>query len=154
MVQAAFDLINFGETPSITDALSLSRLKGRLRTIPISQLAYLLGGIGGQWTRYRCADPQLKQRVDLIGPSKVDPRQLGIAETGGWMTFAETSDRAELAYDLDLIEDADGNFGVVERPSAGGQARILLDTYLLGDARESMLAQHRLGEELRRCATP
>ena len=57
------------------------------------------------------------------------------------MTFVETEDlgRLELAHDVTL--DADGNLGVVERPVSDVRtARVLLDSYLLGDARMSAAA--------------
>lgn len=62
-------------------------------------------------------------------------------------TFAYPNifDRFELDHDVTL--DADGNLGVVQRPGADERiARILLDTYLLGDARQSAAAASALEE--------
>jgi hypothetical protein len=80
-----------------------------------------------------------------IGPSAVDAAQLGIVPGEGWLTFVQTDDldRYELEHDVTL--DADGNLGVVERPCIDDRpARILLDTYLLGDARQSTAAASEL----------
>jgi len=145
-VRAALELLDQGATDLATGTV-LSRLKGRLREIPVPQLAYLLGGIQGRWTRYRSADDHLRVHLDLIGPSKADAQQLGLAEEGGWMTFAEAENVADLEFDLGLLRDPSGNIGVIERAKTDGQARTLLDTYLLGDARESALA--RVALELR-----
>jgi hypothetical protein len=63
----------------------------------------------------------------------------------GWLTFVQTDDldRYELEHDVAL--DADGNLGVVERLCIDQRpARILLDTYLLGDARQSAAAASEL----------
>ncbi len=149
-VQVALDLLDHGETSSTTDALVLSRLQARLQSITIPQLAYLLGGIGGRWNRYRSADPRLNHLLTLIGPSKIDAQQLGIAHTGGWMTFAETDDVSDLEFDLELIEDPSGNVGLVQRTATAGPTRTLLDTFLLGDARESLLARQMLEGKLQR----
>ena len=62
-------------------------------------------------------------------------------------TFAYPNifDRFELDHDVTL--DADGNLGVVQRPSIDERtARILLDTYLFGDARQSAAAASALEE--------
>ena len=62
-------------------------------------------------------------------------------------TFAYPNifDRFELDHDVTL--DADGNLGVVQRPGIDERtARILLDTYLLGDARQSAAAASALEE--------
>jgi hypothetical protein len=60
-------------------------------------------------------------------------------------TFAYPNifDRFELEYEVAL--DADGSLGIVQRPSIDERtARILLDTYLLGDARQSAAAASAL----------
>jgi hypothetical protein len=62
-------------------------------------------------------------------------------------TFAYPNifDRFELDHGVTL--DADGNLGVVQRPGIDERtARILLDTYLLGDARQSAAAASALEE--------
>jgi hypothetical protein len=67
----------------------------------------------------------------------------------GWLTFVQTDDLNLFELDQDVILDADGNVGVIERSRVDDRvARILLDTYLLGDAHQSAAA----AEELRRRA--
>ena len=85
----------------------------------------------------------------------MDATQLGIVPGEGWLTFVQTDDldRYELEHDVTL--DADGNLGVVERPGIDDRpARILLDTYLLGNARQSAAAASALEERRPRSRTP
>ena len=106
-------------------------------------IAHAAGGLG-TWARYRGDAPYASIR---IGPSAVDATQLGIVPGEGWLTFVQTDDldRYELEHDVAL--DADGNLGVVERPCLDERpARVLLDTYLLGDARQSTAAASALEE--------
>lgn len=131
-----------------TTGTALSRLRGRLRQTTIPQLAYLVGGIAGRWNRYRSSETDLSNNLRLIGPSKANAHQLGLFEGTGWMTFAEVDNIADLEIDLGFLRDPSGNVGVVERARTDGESRTLLDTYLLGDARESSLAQHRLEAKL------
>jgi len=57
----------------------------------------------------------------------------------------QTDDLDRFEIDQDVILDADGNVGVIERSMVDDRvARILLDTYLLGDARQSAAAATEL----------
>ena len=118
-----------------------SRLKTRLSSLTARDIAHAAGGLG-TWSRYRGDVPSASIR---IGPSAVDAAQLGIVPGEGWLTCVQTDDldRYELEHDVTL--DADGNLGVVERLCIDERpARILLDTYLLGDARQSTAAASEL----------
>ena len=120
-----------------------SRLKARLSSLTARDIAHAAGGLG-TWARYRGDATAISTR---IGPSAVDATRLGIVPGEGWLTFIQTDDldRFELEHDVTL--DADGNLGVVQRPGADERiARILLDTYLLGDARQSAAAASALEE--------
>lgn len=75
--------------------------------------------------------------VHLIGPSAVDPADLGIVAGESWMRFAEVLDLDELEATQPVSADPDGDLVVIERPHDGRRARSLVDTYVLGDARES-----------------
>ena len=137
---AALDLLSNGHTERRA-ASERSRLKARRSSITASDIAHAAGGLG-TWARYRGDAPYASTR---IGPSAVDATQLGIVPGEGWLTFVQTDDldRYELEHDVTL--DADGNLGVVERLSIDERpARILLDTYLLGDARQSAAAASAL----------
>ena len=147
---AALDLLSNGRTERLA-ASERSRLKARLSSLTARDIAHAAGGLG-TWARY-CGDtPYASTR---IGPSAVDATQLGIVPGEGWLTFVQTDDldRYELEHDVTL--DADGNLGVVERPGIDDRpARILLDTYLLGNARQSAAAASALEERRPRSRTP
>jgi hypothetical protein len=139
---AALDLLSDGHTNRLT-ASERSRLKARLSSLTARDIAHAAGGLG-TWARYRgdALDASIR-----IGPSAVDAARLGIVPGEGWLAFIQTDnlDRSELEHDVTL--DADGNLGVVQRPSIDERtARILLDTYLLGDARQSAAAASALEE--------
>jgi hypothetical protein len=139
---AALDLLSDGHTDRLTGS-ERSRLKARLSSLTARDIAHAAGGLG-TWARYRGDALYASTR---IGPSAVDAAQLGIVPGEGWLTFIQTDDldRYELEHDVTL--DADGNLGVVERPCIDERpARILLDTYLLGDARQSTTAASALEE--------
>ena len=100
-------------------------------------MAHAAGGLG-PWARYRGDDVSGLVR---IGPSVVDQGRLGIVAGESWLTFVQTDDLDAFEIDRDVVLDADGNLGVVERANVDErEARILLDTYLLGDARLSAVA--------------
>jgi hypothetical protein len=139
---AALDLLSDGHTNRLA-ASERSRLKARLSSLTARDIAHAASGLG-TWSRYRGDAPYASTR---IGPSAVDAAQLGIVRGEGWLTFLQTDDldRYELEHDVTL--DADGNLGVVERLCVDERpARILLDTYLLGDARQSGAAASALEE--------
>lgn len=69
------------------------------------------GGLGA-WARYRGKAPNCLVR---IGPSAANPEELGIVTGQGWLTFMQTSDLDRFEIDQDVILDADGNVGVIER---------------------------------------
>lgn len=63
------------------------------------------------------------------------------------MTFVETDNLDDWELEHDAILDADGPVGVVERTTGDSRpVRVLLDCYLLGDARISAAAGTRLEE--------
>nr|NLI50767.1 hypothetical protein [Propionibacterium sp.] len=137
---AALDLLSTGRTGRLSSS-ERSRLRSRLRGMSAAAIAHAAGGLGA-WARYR-----VMQVPDLprVGPSVVDEIGLGIVPGGGWVTFVETVDLTGFELTQDVILDADGNLGVVERPRPDPRiARVLLDTYLLGDARVSSAAATEL----------
>ena len=144
VLNGALDLLSDGRTSALT-ASERSRLRARLRTMSAAEMAHAAGGLG-PWSRYRTTEaPDLPR----IGPSAVDLSSLGLVPERGWLTFisVEHLDAFELAHDVTL--DADGNLGVIERPTIDQRsARVLLDAYLLGDVRLSAAA----GSELERRA--
>jgi len=143
--EAALDLLSTGRTDRLSSS-ERSRLRSRLRGMSAAAMAHAAAGLGGGWARYRVADVAGLTRV---GPSMVDQARLGIVPGAGWVSFVETEDLDRLEFEHNVILDADGNLGVIERPQSDSRtARVLLDTYLLGDARLSAAA----AAELERCA--
>lgn len=138
---AALDLLTSGRTERLSSS-ERSRLRARLRTMSARDIAHAAGGIGGGWGRYRVTR---LPGLDMIGPSRVDEAELGIVPGAGWMNFAQTEDLDAFELENDAVLDADGDLGVIERPGVDDRlARVLLDTYLLADARLSAVAATEL----------
>lgn len=75
-----------------------------------------------------------------MGPTAANATiPLGITGTRE-MTFAAVPDLNLFEREVLVAPDAEGTLGVVERPLDTRGARILLDTYLVGDSRESAIA--------------
>ncbi|MGB7964372.1 MAG: hypothetical protein WCF12_15630 [Propionicimonas sp.] len=138
--EAALDLVSTGRTDRLSSS-ERSRLRSRLRGMSAAAMAHASGGLGG-WARYRVTGvPDLPR----VGPSALDQAGVGIVPGAGWVTFVETVDLDQLEFDYDVILDADGNLGVLQRPRSDPRvARVLLDSYLLGDARLSTAAATEL----------
>ena len=143
---AALDLLSTGTTTWFIGS-ELSRLRRVLREATPNHLAYLAGGLGGTWARYHTLEPV--EGLDPIGPSAagdvvrfdmVGPRR---------MSFVEVDDLNEFETRALVAPDGEGDLGVVERRPDGRIARVLLDTYLLGDSRESSAAAQALMERAR-----
>ena len=139
--EAAMDLLSNGRTERLSSS-ERSRLRSRLREMSVVEIAHAADGLGGGWARYRVAHaPDLPR----VGPSSADMTTLGVVPGEGWITFVETDDLDRLEQGHDVILDADGNLGVVERPvTTPRPARLLLDSYLLGDVRVSAAAANEL----------
>ncbi|WP_141679964.1 hypothetical protein [Tessaracoccus lapidicaptus] len=144
--QAALDLLSTGTTMHFTGS-ELSRLRRVLRTATPHHLAYLAGGLGGTWARYRGLEtvtglvPIGPSAVsDIIRFDTVGPRE---------MSFVEVDDLNEFETRALVAPDGEGDLGVVERRPDRRVARVLLDTYLLGDSRESTAAAQALMERAR-----
>lgn len=143
---AALDLLSTGSTDRL-GSTARARLRARLAGMTAADIAHAAGGLG-TWARYRGhADGALPR----VGPSAVAARSLGLVEGEPWMTYVQVGslDTFELQHDVTL--DADGNLGVLERggPVDGREARILVDTYLLGSPRESVAAAAELERRAR-----
>lgn len=85
-----------------------------------------------------------------VGPSVLDAGSIGLLPGDGWLTFIHVPGLGSFEIQHDLILDPDGNLGVLERQKADDRvARVLLDTYLLGDARQSSGATAELERRAR-----
>lgn len=142
---AALDLLSEGRT-SRASSSERSRLRAKLRGMSASQIAHASGGLG-IWARYRGAATGDMKR---FGPSVANDTLLGVIAGQGWLTFAQTDDLDRFELEHDVVLDADGNLGIVERGVVDDRiARVLLDTYLLGDARLSAAAVEELERRAR-----
>lgn len=65
------------------------------------------------------------------------------------MSFAEVDDLNKFETRALVAPDGEGDLGVVERRPDRRVARVLLDTYLLGDSREPSAAAQALIEHAR-----
>jgi len=138
--EAAVDLLSTGTTEALHGP-ELSRLVSRLRSMPVPAIAHAAGGLGA-WGRYRGTATGTP-----VGPSALTAGRLGIVEGSGWMTFVSVPDLDAFESSHDVVLDADGEVGVLQRPYADDRAaRLLLDCYLLGDARISAAAANELQE--------
>lgn len=81
------DLLDTGTTERL-DASARSRLRSRLRSMTVQEIAHAVGGIG-PWARYRGSAPTDARR---IGPSALSSAELGLVDGGEWMTFIRTDD--------------------------------------------------------------
>lgn len=116
-----------------------SRLRAALRTMSARHIAALCWS--GTWARYR----RLRAfDICLIGPSAISPSMLGLVAGESWITFAETQDLDTFERTQPVIADPDGDLVVIERPHDSRRAITLIDTYVLGDARESTAAAEAL----------
>lgn len=137
---AAFELLDEGGTARLSSS-ERSRLRANLRGIQARNLAHLAGGLGGGWARYRrTAESDGLVEVNEIGLTPAELADLGL--TGGVLPirFVSTASLEDFELDNSVVLDAFGDVGVVERTDVGGRTRALLDTYLLGGARESAVA--------------
>lgn len=140
--EAALDLLTSGTTRLISGP-EKSRLARRLRVMDARGIAHASGGLG-IWARYSTAE---SAPLDAIGPSAVAMSELGILEGESWLSFGRTEDLDAFETEHDVILSADGNLGIVERSEPDNRlARVLLDAYLLGDARVSAATAVRLEE--------
>lgn len=144
--QAALDLLSSGTTTEFNGS-ELSRLKRVLRTSAPHHLAYLAGGLGGTWARYRRLEDI--KGVDLAGPSAArDLLKLTLLGRRK-IDFVVVDDLNTFETRTLVALDGEGDLGVIERRPDRRTARVLLDTYLLGDARESEVAAQALIERAR-----
>lgn len=137
---AALDLLSEGATRRVSSS-ERSRLRARLRRMSASQIAHAAGGLGA-WARYRGVATDDMTR---FGPSVADDALLGVVAGQDWLTFVQTDDLDRFELEHDVVLDADGNLGVAQRAVVDHRiARVLLDTYLVGDARLSAAAAEDL----------
>lgn len=137
--EAAMEIFEGGRTALLCDS-ERSRLRARLRVMTVSQFVYSMGGLGGEWARYRAAG-------SLVGTTPIHLIDAGVTGTTG-RTFVQVVDLDSFERDNPVILDADGSLGVIQRRGELTEGRRLLDTYLLADSRVSGLAAASIEEKL------
>ncbi|MCT1774896.1 helix-turn-helix domain-containing protein [Brachybacterium sp. p3-SID957] len=137
-LEAAIDLLSGGQGDSVSSS-ERSRLRAALREMTARQIAS--SSWIGTWSRYRTLG---EVDAHLIGPSIADLSALGIVAGESWMRFAEVVDLDQFEASQPVAADPDGDLVVIERPHDNRGARWLVDTYVLGDARESAAATSEL----------
>lgn len=138
---AALDLASTSTTKHLAGP-ELARLRRILRKIDARTFAHYAGALGGRWTRF--ADPELGAQLPRVGPSAIDPEELGIVSGTGKTLFVSTDSLDRFTNEQLPTVDADGELGVIERIHDDRHSRVLLDTYLLGSSRESRAAAEAL----------
>ncbi len=131
-VRAACELLENDSTELIA-ASQLSRLRARLRTASVEELAYqVLGKRVSIWRRTRAAQ-------DTAGPTAE-----GLSSTGESLAVSVTSSAGALARRLRLLEDAEGDVLLVELDTAARTIVIDIALYAYGDERTSSAAGERI----------
>lgn len=136
--EAALDLLSGGSGDLITSS-ERSRLRVALRGMNALQMAS--SAWIGTWARYRSLGEVV---LRPIGPSVVDPSSLGMVSGESWMRFAQVDDLGHFEATQPVLADPDGDLVVVEREYDDRWARQMVDTYVLGDSRESAAAARAL----------
>lgn len=131
-VAAACELLESGATDLLA-ASSRSRLRARVRTISIPQLAYqVLSGRVTQWRSIR-EDADSRERI-------AD----GLSATGRGLDVMVTSDAGAFARRARLLGDPEGEVIVVESTATASAVIGDLALYAYGDERTSSAARRRL----------
>jgi hypothetical protein len=131
-VAAACELLERGSTGRIAGS-QRSRLRTRLRTIALAELAYQV--LGDRVTLWRSAN-----RED----STTDRLADGLSTTGERLDVKVTHDATTLARRLRMIEDADGDTIVVELETEARGVVEDIALYAYGDVRTSSAAGQRI----------
>jgi hypothetical protein len=131
-VAAACELLESGSTERISGS-QRSRLRSRLRTIPLPDLAYQV--LSDRVTLWRGT------RRDV---SAADRRSDGLSDTGERLEVKVTPDPTTLARRLRMIEDADGDTILVELDTDAPAVVEDIALYAYGEVRTSSAAGSRI----------
>ena len=131
-VRAACDLLDNGSTEWISGS-QLSRLRARLRTMPIAELSYqLLGSRVSLWRSTRSVDSVVAQQTD------------GLSSTGERLTVTVTPNTSAFARRFRLLEDVDGETLLVELETDAHATIADIALYAYADERTSSAAHQRV----------
>lgn len=143
---AALDLMTNGTT-SLLGTSERSRLRARLRTMSTPAIAHAAGGLGGTWARYSLEEAGATLASHgRVGLTEEEMVALGLTPGKSRMTLMTTESLGWFGLQQPVFLDHWGTIGVIERSADDRYARRLLDTYLLGNARESVAADQAIQE--------
>lgn len=131
-VAAAAELLESGTTERISGS-QRSRLRGRLRTISIAELAYHL--LGDRVTFWRSTRPATGSNSRFTD---------GLSTTGERLDVRVTPHAAVTARKSRLLEDADGETLLVELDTDAPDVVAEIVLYAYGDERTSSAAKQRI----------
>jgi hypothetical protein len=131
-VAAACELLEKGSTARVSGS-QRSRLRSRLRTIPLAELAYQV--LGDRVTLWRSANRE---------ESTTDRFADGLSTTGERLDVKVTHNAATLTRRLRMIEDADGDTIVIELEAEARGVVEDIVLYAYGDVRTSIAAAERI----------
>jgi hypothetical protein len=131
-VTAACELLERGSTERISGS-QRSRLRSRLRTVALAELAYQV--LGDRVTLWRSANRE---------ESTTDRLADGLSTTGERLDVKVTHNAATLTRRLRMIEDADGDTIVVELETEARGVVEDIVLYAYGDVRTSSAAGQRI----------
>jgi hypothetical protein len=132
-VAAAAELLDHGSTESI-EGSQRSRLRARLRTISIQELAYQV--LGDRVTLWRSTRPS-RGAGGLMD---------GLSSTGEGLEVKVVQNAMSFARRARLLEDADGGVLVIELDTKAPSVVAEVALYAYGDVRASASAQQRVQE--------
>ncbi len=131
-VAAACDLLERGATEQISGS-QRSRLRARLRTISVADLAYQV--LGNRVTLWRSTRPATGSADHLAD---------GLSSTGERLDVKVTQNAAALARRSRMLEDADGETLLVELDTDAPAVVEDIALYACGDERTSSAAKQRI----------
>ncbi len=131
-VAAACELLHTGTTTRMSGS-QLSRLKSRLRAIPLSDLAYQV--LGDRVTLWRSVEP-------VEGPAS--GASDGLSTTGQRLRVEVTQDAAAFARRNRLLPDSEGDILIVELETEAAPVAELVALYAYGDERTSVAARRHI----------
>lgn len=135
-VQAACELLERGSTECISGS-QRSRLRARLRDTSAAELAlHVLADRVSLW--------KTTQREASLNSELAD----GLSSTGESLTIKVTKNGTALARKLRLLEDADGDFIIVELGTSAPAIVADIALYAYGDERTSSAARQRIEARL------
>ncbi|MDR0417056.1 MAG: hypothetical protein LBH76_07045 [Propionibacteriaceae bacterium] len=146
-----------GQPADDLSASSRSRLRGALRAIDAAGLAHRCGASRG-WHRFHSATHGRAQVARAVLPTAASglteplAGQLGLSPGDPGHLYGRAADLDAVESDFGLVLDDEGDITLADNTRTGASdTAVLLDLYLLGDARQSALAAAEIERRARSC---